>query len=225
MKQKTMSLISILSIIIAIVLISCNKNNSVKYIADFSPNAFSKLITNNPNNWEVLNEDGEDVLHLIQKGEFGEIRKPSSYAFIMDVDAADFELTLDAKCLSDTSIKGRDVIVYFGVQDTLHFYYVHLSNEVHKYHNVIGIVNGQDRVPIANTLDNPLSARIIDYEWHKVKINRDVKSYSIKIFVDDMEKPIFSIIDSALTHGGFGVGSFDDFGKFKNLELRYNNNL
>jgi len=217
-----------LIIVVDITLVSCGTSIDIqyskKYIADFSNNGFSKLITNDSQNWEVINEDGDDVLHLIRAGEFGKIRKPSSFAVFRDLDVTDFEFTLDAKCLEDTARHGRDIMVFFGYQDSLHFYYVHVSNQVHKYHNIIGLVDGKDRIPIANTLDDSTKARIIDYKWHKIKVNRNVKTGSIKVFVDDMQIPIHSILDSTLTHGSIGVGSFDDFGKFKNLDILYNPN-
>jgi len=134
----------------------------------------------------------------------------------------DFEFTIDAKCLSDTSIIGGDIVEIFGYKDSIHFYYAHISNDNHQVHNIIGVANGDDRLPISSVLDDDSKASLRDYDWHKIKITRNVKKGSIKLFIDNMNEPIHSIIDKTLQHGKIGVGSFDDFGKFKNLEIKYN---
>ena len=56
------------------------------YKDNFTNNSFSNWHPNIPENWEVINENGEGVLHLIKEGNFGEIRKPSSYAILNNID-------------------------------------------------------------------------------------------------------------------------------------------
>ncbi|MEN8157059.1 MAG: hypothetical protein ABFS10_08915 [Bacteroidota bacterium] len=192
------------------------------YSEVFSESSYLNWQANFPENWEVVDMDGQRVLHLIRAGSFGKIRRPSSYNILSSPDVTDFELTVEARCLEDTAVKGRDLCLFFGFQDSLHFYYTHVSNDVHIYHNMIGIVNGTDRVSIANTLDSPEKARLIDDQWHRIRVERKVDNGSIKVFIDDMEEPIHSITDSALTHGRVGLGSFDDFGLFRNFQLKYN---
>ncbi|MEN8138914.1 MAG: family 16 glycoside hydrolase [Bacteroidota bacterium] len=220
-----------LTIVAALTLFSCseeqNRKGNLKFPNKLEVNsveqfAISKWLTNDDNNWEVKKENGEFRLNLLHKGEFGAIRKPSSFAVLKDLDITDFELTLEAKSLVDSTIKGRDVIVYFAFQDSLHFYYVHVSNENHKYHNIIGVVNGSDRLPITTKLEEDSKARLHGYEWHKIKIVRKIESGSVKVYVDDMDKPIHDIQDKTLMHGSVGVGSFDDYGSFRNIKLMYN---
>jgi len=56
--------------------------------------------------------------------------------------------------------------------------------------------------------------------WHRLKLVHDAASGSITIYFDDMEKPVLTAHDKTLDHGWIGLGSFDDLGKFRNLEIR-----
>lgn len=217
-----------LSLIFLVVIISFSCSKKEKdflhntYNDKFTERSFSEWKTNDPDNWEIINENGTGVLHLKEPGVFGKVRKPSSYAILNSIDVSDFELTVEAKCLSDTSIIGRDMVVIFGYQDSVHFYYAHISNDNHRLHNIIGLVNGQDRQPISEILQDKSKIKLIDYNWHQIKVIRNSKLGTIKVFVDDMTNPIHSISDKTLKHGKIGLGSFDDFGKFKNFKLQYN---
>jgi len=192
------------------------------YRESFSDGSYLNWQANFPENWEVIDQDSQRALHLIRPGIFGKIRKPSSYNILKRLDVTDFELTVEAKCLADRSVEGRDVAIFFGFQDSIHFYYSHISNHNHKYHNIIGLVNGEDRVPIADPPNDDSLARLTGYNWHKIKVIRNSSSGGTKAFVDDMDIPIHSIVDTTLRHGHIGVGSFDDFGMFRNLTLKYN---
>ncbi|MEN8137199.1 MAG: family 16 glycoside hydrolase [Bacteroidota bacterium] len=215
-------------ILFSLIIVSCNSKTEEEVYSNSlevnfeEQNALSKWLTNDDANWKITEENGVRELSLLRKGEFGKVRKPSSFAAIKGLDVTDFELTLDAKVLSDSTIVGRDAIIYFAFQDPMHFYYVHLSNDNHKYHNIIGIVDGKDRLPITEKFNDDSKKRFFDYNWHKVKVVRNLAKGSIKVYVDDMKNPIQNIIDKTLTHGSVGVGSFDDFGKFRNIKLKYN---
>ncbi|MCB9211285.1 MAG: hypothetical protein H6609_18100 [Ignavibacteriales bacterium] len=205
-------------------LISCQQNEKNiyqnYYKDDFTAESFSNWQPNIPENWEILNEDGTGILHLIKAGAFGEIRKPTSYAILNSIDATDFELTVEIKCLADTALVGRDLNIIFGFQDSVHFYYAHICNDNARVHNIIGIVNGKDREPITKPLNDNSKIKLTDYNWHKVKLTRDISSGKIELFVDSFL--IHSSIDKSLNQGKLGLGSFDDFGMFRNFELKYN---
>ena len=214
------------------ILLSCSnyskteKSNNGEYthslIDDFSDkNALSKWETNDDNSWEITEGDGVGELSLLKAGEFGKIRKPAAYAIIKGLDITNFQFTIDVKCEVDTAISGRDLVLFWNYKDSLHFYYVHVSNHLHKYHNIIGIVDGKERRPISNTMGHQEKARLTDFNWHKVRVKRNIETGSIKVYVDDMDVPIHSLIDSTLLSGSVGVGSFDDYGRFRNLELLY----
>jgi len=210
---------------ILIVSAACEKDHQKilnnEYNSIFNKDSFSEWTANIPQNWEIFYEGGEGVLHLKKEGTFGKIRKPASYAILDDIDATDFELSVDVKCLRDTSVEGRDVVIIFGYQDSAKFYYTHISNINNNVHNIVGIVNNKDRERISPIILDASKARLVDFNWHKIKVIRNINIGSIKVFVDDMGNPIHSIIDKTLNHGKIGLGSFDDTAKFKNFKLYY----
>ena len=56
--------------------------------------------------------------------------------------------------------------------------------------------------------------------WHNVKVSRRVEDGTMKVYFDDMEKPLMTAKDKTFTWGQVGLGTFDDHGNFDDFELR-----
>ncbi len=169
--------------------------------------------------WQVIIKEDQPVLYLSEPGKLGTPRRPGSYAILMPFDVGSFELIVNAKCQTDPSNKYRDLCLFFGFQDSVHFYYTHFSGTSDKVHNIIGLVNNADRVKINDEPAGGSVPRMKDSDWHTLKIVRDVDAATIKAYIDDMEKPVLTAGDSTFQHGKVGVGSFDDTGWFKDIKL------
>ncbi len=172
-----------------------------------------------PKNWEIREEDGDGALHLLAAGPQGEVRAPSSWAVLRDLDVTSFVFSGRLRCFAETDNPNRDMIVVFHFQDPTHFYYVHFSASSDGLHNIIGLVNGADRVRINLEAAGGSTARLTDREYHDFKVTYDAKSGSIRAYLDDMGTPILTARDTTLGHGSVGVGSFDDTGDFDNFIL------
>ena len=110
----------------------------------------------------------------------------------------------------------RDVLLIFGYQSPTRFYYVHLSRKTDAVHNGIFLVNDVDR----KRLDPPTSTgRLVDQEWHRVRLVRAAATGQIRVFFGSDENPILSAVDATLLTGRVGVGSFDETAEFRALEL------
>jgi hypothetical protein len=59
--------------------------------------------------------------------------------------------------------------------------------------------------------------RLAGRAWHRVRLERDVTSGAINVFVDDDRMPSLSAVDRTLTWGRVGVGSFDETGEFRSI--------
>jgi hypothetical protein len=131
---------------------------------------------------------------------------------------ASFELELKVK-RDPIEAKEGDVLVIFGFQDKLHFYYAHLSSDDGNVavHNGIFRVNGGDRERIAGVGARPA---LPDENWRRVRIVRNVGSGELKLFLDDDAEPRFEATDRAHAFGLVGVGSFDNTGEFDDLRLQ-----
>jgi hypothetical protein len=111
------------------------------------------------------------------------------------------------------------MLIAFNYVDTLHFYYTHLSVDTGAkvdFHNGIFMVDGAPRSRIAGKEAAPA---LPGTNWRKVRVQRDVNSGSIKVFVDDESQPLFSVVDNTFKCGQVGLGSFDETGDFADVKL------
>jgi hypothetical protein len=135
-------------------------------------------------------------------------------------DVASFEFSGRVRCDTDPATAVRDMCVLFHYRDPTHFYYVHFAGSSDDVHNIIGLVDGADRIKINAEPAGASAFRLTDRAWHTFKVTCDARTGEIRAFLDDMTAPILTARDRTLGHGLVGVGSFDDTGAFDDLELR-----
>lgn len=146
----------------------------------------------------------------------GPIRRPAALAIVKSEPLTDFTFSLELRSTAPVDLAVRDVQLVVGYQSPSAFYYVHLSAKTDAVHNGIFLVNNADR----KRLDEPTSrARLVDQEWHRVRLERDTSAGSIVVFFDDDRAPALSVTDRTLTRGRVGVGSFDETGEFRALQV------
>ena len=84
-------------------------------------------------------------------------------------------------------------------------------------HNVFRVAD-KPRVAIATKTSKGVSwGRNV---WHKVKLERHLASGAIRVYFDDMSKPIMEAKDQTMGRGMIGFGSFDDVGRYRNMRIR-----
>lgn len=168
----------------------------------------------NPASWTV----GGGVLQLHVPGQpGGPIRKPAEWAILQSEALENVVVEAEVRADAPVTRMGRDVLLFFGYQSPTRFYYAHLSNEATPPHNGIFLVNDADRVRIDDGAAEP---RLMDAEWHQVRLERDVESGSIRVYLDDMQAPLLEAVDTTLRSGRVGFGSFDDPAAFRNVEVQ-----
>ena len=146
----------------------------------------------------------------------GPIRKPAAMAIFKSEAVGDFTLDVDLRSTAPVDLEVRDVLLIFGYQSPTRFYYVHLSKKTDAVHNGIFLVKDADR----KRLDATTSVgRLVDQEWHHVRLVREVASGRIQVFFDTDPNPVLSVVDGTLTTGRVGVGSFDETAEFRGMEL------
>lgn len=172
--------------------------------------------------WEV---DGNGTWHmrggvlaLDKEGvPAGPIRRPGAMAILKAPIVGSFTLQLDVKSTAPVDLLVRDVLLIFGYQSPTRLYYVHLAAKTDGVHNGIFLVDNADR----RRLDQPTStARLTDQAWHRVRLERDTTSGAIRVFFDDAATPMLTTTDTTILSGRVGVGSFDETGEFRGIELR-----
>jgi hypothetical protein len=166
-----------------------------------------------PEDWVVKEEGGLHYLHMLRSRDPLVPRRPQQFALLKGISVGSF--TLETRVRRE----GRSMLIVFDYVDTLHFYYTHLSADPGAkvdVHNGIFMVDGAPRRRIAGKEAVPA---LPDKNWHKVRVQRDVGSGSIKVFVDDEPQPRFSVLDNTSKCGQVGLGSFDETGDFADVKL------
>jgi len=195
-----------------------------KQTCDGLPLVFSEDFENGAGRWEVtdpkawsLHEHGDGKAYGLNKRKSDyepKVRSPHNIALIKGVEVADFVLTFRVQSTLDTG-GHRDCCVFFCHQDPTHFYYVHLGARPDPHSGQIMIVNGAPRKAITEN-KNPTPW---DDDWHEVKVVRNSTDGAIKIYFDNMEKPIMQATDKTFGKGRVGIGSFDDMNDFDDVKL------
>ena len=166
-----------------------------------------------PEDWEILQDGTTGYLHMKRMRDPGVPRRPLQFALLKDVDAGNFTLNVRVRRAQ------RSLIVVFDYQDTLHFYYAHVSSDPGSDalpHNGVFIVDGGPRRRITGAGSKPA---LPDQAWHDIRVVRDVPSGSIDVFVDKNTTPLFHVVDHTFNHGQVGLGSFDETGDFSAFHL------
>ena len=170
-----------------------------------------------PSSFAVQEENGNHFYAIVKDSAYQPpVRSPQNITILQDLTVSDFVLEVDL--MSTTADYGhRDMCVIFGYQDPSHYYYVHFGLKADEHCNSIFLVNGEPRVSIAKTRTS--GTRWIDNTFHRVRIERNTKNGDIKVYFDNMNRPVMTATDLTLTYGGFGVGSFDDEGRIDNCRI------
>ncbi len=196
---------------------------SLQYEQRFdAPAALKELIVSDPKAWRFAKDGDGGALELHGKSGYKpKDRSPFNIALIADRQFTDF--VLEAELQSTVKpYPHQDMCLFFGYEATNRFYYAHIAvkpdpMKAESHAHDIFIVNDQPRLAIAKEV----SADVTWGEnlWHKVRVERRAADGSIKVFFDDMTKPIMHGTDKTFSAGCIGFGSFDDKGKIRNVKV------
>lgn len=166
--------------------------------------------------WKVTEEDGAHVYALFGDSKYEpKVRSPKNISLLNDAEVSDFILEVKIK-QTGREYGHRDGCLFFGYTGPSHFYYAHIATKADEHANSIFMVNDAPRVSIAKE-------RTDGTDWgktyHTVRIERRTETGLIKVFFDNMDKPIMIAEDKTFLSGKIGLGSFDDTANFKDLRL------
>lgn len=183
--------------------------------SDFSGDLKAWTMTD-PKAWKIAEDEGDKKLSLFGKSDYeAPVRSPHNIARVKDVDVTDFVMDVDAR-QTGREYGHRDLCFFFGYQDPSHFYYVHLATKADDHANSIFLVNGAPRVSIAQKRTNGTDWK---EGYHHIRIARDTKAGTIKVYFNNMEEPVMETVDKTFLNGTIGLGSFDDTGNFDNFKI------
>ena len=182
------------------------------------PHSIAQFEFTDPERWQI-NPEGKDcgALEFTGMGDYQPaVRSPVIIGLLSNRIFGNF--ILEADFLQTGKDYGhRDMCLFFGFQDPTHFYYVHLATTADDHAHNIFVVNGADRIKIAEK-----TTEGIDWKrdfWHQVRIERNLADGAIRAYFDNLATPIMVAHDNSFGTGYIGIGSFDDSGKIDNLRI------
>jgi len=195
---------------------ACTGKMPLLFQSDFEDGSLYRWEATDPAAWRIEEDGGGKVLALFRQSKYEpKVRSPLNINLIRDVSVGSF--TLELKMLSTTKDYGhRDMCLFFGHQGPSRFYYVHIANVSDAHANSIFIVDDKPRVSIAKTRTEGTKW---DDNWHTIKLVRDVDKGTIEVFYDGNPAPIMTAVDHRFKWGRIGIGSFDDTGRFDDIQL------
>jgi len=163
------------------------------------------------------NTNDVSALALMKQSQYKPVvRSPVNIALIADRVFGDFVLEADL-IQTGKEYGHRDMCLFFGFQSPTNFYYTHIATAADPNAHNVFIVNGAPRKNFAKETTKGVNWGL--GVWHKVRLERDVAAGTIKVYFDDMAKPIMLAEDKTFGTGQIGFGSFDDTGMVDNIRI------
>lgn len=177
--------------------------------------AFSDFSFTQPSKWILADGKQGKALEFTGISEYEpSFRSPHTIGLITTMQLGSF--ILEADLLPTGKEYGhRDMCVIFGLQDPSHFYYSHIATKMDDNAHQIMLVNEAPRKKISSFTTEGVAWG--QNEWHKVRVERNIETGSVKIYFDD--KLIQETTDKTFGAGYIGFGSFDDAGKVDNIRI------
>ena len=186
------------------------------YEEDFDRPVPEQWEPTDPAAWKFTKDGERGVYALVAKCKYKpKVRSPINFSILKEVRVSDFVLDVWLR----STVKDyahRDMCVFFGYQNPLHYYYVHFGLKSDNNSNNIFIVNDKPRTAVNKT--RPEGTRWTE-DYHHIRIVRDADSGKIEAYFDDMSKPVMTAKDSTFKWGRIGAGSFDDIGNIDRVIL------
>jgi len=163
--------------------------------------------------WSVA--DGKLILEKAGKPA-GPIRRPAALAIFKTDLLKRVTLKAEVRSTAPQDVIRRDLNLIFGYESPSRFYYVHLSGVTDDVHHGIFLVADADRRRIDNGTGQP---QLKDQNWHRIRLERDGATGRIEVYVDRSKGPVLAASDTTIRTGRVGLGSFDDTGEFRKIEI------
>ena len=179
--------------------------------------ALTEFRLTDPTAWRFSTQDGNGALELKAQSSYQPpVRSPVNIALIASQVFSDFVLEADL-IQTGKEYGHRDMCLFFGFQGPDQFYYSHLATAADDHAHNIFIVNKLPRTKIATQTTKGVNWGL--GVWHKVRLERTVADGAIRVFFDDMTRPIMTAQSRVFESGYIGFGSFDDTGKVDNIRI------
>ncbi len=187
------------------------------YSHDFQDQQAERYLPTDRTAWKLLQQGEQTSIALVKRNsDFRPPhRSPLNRNLIQDLKLRSF--VMDIRMQSTIpDYAHRDLCLFFGYQDDAHLYYVHFGKRMDDHANQIFIVNDAARIKISTTTTDGIPWTD---DWHQARIERLAETGEIRVFFDDLTKPVMTAKDTTFAEGLVGFGSFDDTGNFDDIRI------
>jgi hypothetical protein len=179
--------------------------------------AVGDFVFTDPGAWKFSSTNDNGALELVRQSQYKPaVRSPVNIALLAGKAFGDFILEVDL-IQTGKEYGHRDMCVFYGMQDPTHFYYTHIATAADDHAHNTFIVTNAPRIKIATETTQGVNWGL--GVWHTVRIERTLANGLIKVYFDDLNKPIMVAEDKTFGIGHIGFGSFDDTGMVDNIRI------
>ena len=179
--------------------------------------ALEDFAASDPQVWRIASTNDGHMLELFGQSRYQPpVRSPVNLALIRDRIFGDFVLECDLM-QTGREYGHRDMCLFFGFESPSRFYYAHIATAADDHAHNIFVVNDQPRTKIANETTKGVNWGL--NVWHRVRVERTIGDGMIKVYFDDLKRPIMVAQDRTFGAGYIGFGSFDDTGMIANIRI------
>ncbi|MEM7316386.1 MAG: SUMF1/EgtB/PvdO family nonheme iron enzyme, partial [Planctomycetota bacterium] len=172
----------------------------------------------NEYDWEINSNDGSRYLQLNDEPVRQGLDRPENVCWLKGLNLLDFDIRFRIKC-RPVGREERGICVCWGrsfyESQRRNFYFAKLCESS----GSCGIrVTAKNKIrSIAS--EKPTKGVPWTDGWHQVRVWRRVKDGQIRVYFDDMVKPILTARDETYDRGYFGVGSFGNHLSIDDVEF------
>ncbi len=182
-----------------------------------SAEALADFVFTDPGAWRHAVERGNGALELARQSRYKPaVRSPVNIALLGQQVFGDFILEVDL-IQTGKEYGHRDMCLFYGVQNPTNFYYTHIATAADDHAHNTFIVTNAPRIKIAKETTKGVNWGL--GVWHTVRIERTMADGAIRVYFDDLTKPIMIAQDRTFGVGFIGFGSFDDTGMVDNVRI------
>jgi len=212
--MKSIRLLLTISLVLTLVSARVHAQRDILFQPQLTgPDALAEWSLDGSGSWTVA--DGKLVLEKAGQPA-GPIRRPAALAILKTDPFKRVTLEAEVRSTAPQDVPRRDVNLIFGYESPGRFYYVHLSGVTDAVHHGIFLVADADRRRIDDGKGQP---QLKDQNWHRVRLERDGATGRIEIYVDGSKAPVLVALDTTIRAGRVGLGSFDDTGEFRKIQI------
>ncbi len=187
------------------------------YRQDFAgEKAIEDFVFSDPEGWTMGTAGERRVLEFGSKSAYKpKVRSPRIIGLIKDRQFRDFILEAEVR-QTGREYGHRDTCFFYGFTDASKFYYTHIATKADPHAHNVFLVKDAPRTAIAAKTTKGVKW---GQDWHTVRIIRKADEGTIRVYFDDMAKPIMEAKDTNFAWGWVGFGSFDDEGQIGRVRI------